>query len=1653
MAIAEGVEFVKSDTNKEKSLKDLLTKENNVRNLDINIPDLNKATDDNDNLNSINIDAEKDFDNFVIQNEATIKAFFEKKTYATEGKKWIEANFKIYLDSPQSKLNTYINQLKNQETTDIIKKTKFELEDLSTDIETYFLKNQINNSDPQPNTWDKPRRKSDVDVNNANTFVQNQGANVAVQYTADHYTDVKFDEDEDLDSQDDKKALKLLLKGKNEALDIVDTDYNPSWADKKALKLLTKVLLSIWDSKVGKQDINTPNIISALSKSIQEYNAGKRFDMNKGRRKKAKEYGDKDQYKLSALYQMARENVQWYPYLKRVMDLLVQEFTRENTNIDVNNKQKDFTDIYNEHNDLPTGKQLNLVTRKGKAIRAIENWTYHERQQIKKLLRLAEGVDVWFLMSMAQQPTGRQLDSYLLVGSEGRGILTKKEGKVLKLYNENSGNPQFVEVFQWLASGMTIQELANAGKFDIPPSGDEAQQEKWFVAKFADLNFDGRNDFWDKDMVKWLQFKNIYETVSVQMHYKGDAQNKPLVNILNFGKKLAEKIKYNQFSTKIDELLKTPTFANINACFNEAANIPLLKFLQKGVVESPLPVGDIIKYGTEAYQNVYNNSLELPAIWKDKVDAHLQSQLGNRINPDTDFEPVVKEWMIQAITSFVCTQQSGVGVGTNINIWALADANNPALDYLLDGLSISVGVWVSNSTDNIQTGVVGLSLWRNKSHQVGKSTAIYEGVSVWGARTEWFIPMRNLSTWLGIEQGINQKNLMKKLDVTSSKKITLGGNITIINCVLPSRWVNIWYSQDKMQGIETQYTNIKNQATDIGVSSLTALKDDFGDEQKSLLAIQKVLLDKFGKTSDAAVHKASFNMYRWLQAFNLTKADFDNPSKLYQVATMRWDFYALAWKNAAVTGLKWRNFDSASIGVQFFAEFFPVPTISLQWAKYKNLYFEDTPESQAKVNNAEATGEGNEYMNDAIGEKEIAFLNDTIEIPFRNSKSAINQIDKTSTNQVTDILFNEKDKTIKVPYDLREKNIINVNLDTCLQGHLQEEDIDGKKYLVMPAEIPVRLMTASKGTGVTFILNLGDIKSDNGISIKASKQVPSERLGDATNPIFEKTTKVEDINALITTLNVWDYINFPLVSAAKSTEANKQKQTVFTLLPQTKGKPKYAVYATNTTPLVLTGGTLTLTPEVGELTVNYIKSEDKYVFSYQDQPNDKLKITYRIDELTAKEKSDKNWTILKPITFNETTNKLFDFVGNTPLAQAKAIIDGDKNTLKDLEKNQPAQFSIFMESLWTIQDNNDINKTELNQAKDALIKILWPKNVLTLFISAHAKDYRTLAYVMDRMKQIFAIEKKYENRTIADLRKMRKDWYHQCKSPSGKGIPPDLVREELLPKPGTEKFDASKAKTVSNLIGYTAFYRDKKKPAYSMTAPGNTTVYDSFISKELAGDSLRDSKKRFLENLNAQRHEKALLLKAIQWHIREEFSDQIKIDDVISFLNTWEKIISIDNWKKKYKLTLQSSYHFYLLGECANESLGMKIWGIKIKEYKSWGGDIGGAESTWEVPQTYDNTNIWFWVNNAQTRNEAFRGKKSKMGVGGAFGVAKPKPAPEEDAIIDDWHSGLGIEGSGWHSIPGIEGSDWNSLPGIERFSRNITPGTERWNRSPKIKK
>ena len=151
---------------------------------------------------------------------------------------------------------------------------------------------------------------------------------------------------------------------------------------------------------------------------------------------------------------------------------------------------------------------------------------------------------------------------------------------------------------------------------------------------------------------------------------------------------------------------------------------------------------------------------------------------------------------------------------------------------------------------------------------------------------------------------------------------------------------------------------------------------------------------------------------------------------------------------------------------------------------------------------------------------------------------------------------------------------------------------------------------------------------------------------------------------MLTKLTTGAYANFPLRSAAKSTEKGKEQQTVFTLQPQVNGKPDYFVSSPGIT-FDKTNAKLTLIPDTGELIVNYAKDKNTSTFSYKDEPKDALKISYRINDLTAAEARADNWSTPTKIEFSDS-NKLFDFL-DSHLSQANTLIEANKKTLMNKE--------------------------------------------------------------------------------------------------------------------------------------------------------------------------------------------------------------------------------------------------------------------------------------------------------------------------------------------------------------------------------------------------
>ena len=134
-------------------------------------------------------------------------------------------------------------------------------------------------------------------------------------------------------------------------------------------------------------------------------------------------------------------------------------------------------------------------------------------------------------------------------------------------------------------------------------------------------------------------------------------------------------------------------------------------------------------------------------------------------------------------------------------------------------------------------------------------------------------------------------------------------------------------------------------------------------------------------------------------------------------------------------------------------------------------------------------------------------------------------------------------------------------------------------------------------------------------------------------------------------------------------------------------------------------------------------------------------------------------------------------------------------------------------------------------------------------------------------------------------------------------------------------------------------------------------------------------------------------------------------DDDLKKILSWEKVeIKLDNSEKKVKVNMNVDYVFYLMWECANESVGMQLWDLTVVENE----EVNDYRS-WEL-----------YLNNGDGSNAVNVSRKDAaigIGVGGKKKEEKKEPenTPVGSDRADDW-------GKQFHTDDG-ENPDSNNNP------------------------
>ena len=293
------------------------------------------------------------------------------------------------------------------------------------------------------------------------------------------------------------------------------------------------------------------------------------------------------------------------------------------------------------------------------------------------------------------------------------------------------------------------------------------------------------------------------------------------------------------------------------------------------------------------------------------------------------------------------------------------------------------------------------------------------------------------------------------------------------------------------------------------------------------------------------------------------------------------------------------------------------------------------------------------------------------------------------------------------------------------------------------------------------------------------------------------------------------------------------------------------------------------------------------------------------------------------------------------LAEAETHLTSLVDFLKDEESGEEAEFKLRLEQILT-PSSWEIDDDEFDEAFVELEKFV-PKsdaNYTNLYNYLSTGYPETRAFIYDQLKAYFAIQPWYDWQNISSLANSRGNTYKSMTGPSAlnfnsynSGLISEITRckDASRTKIGSLVYDyPNHTEEKENLLWYTAFYRkswDAKK--YGMTAPWATKIVKWSI-EPIENWQKEHAKDRFLGNLKYNKYERqtlALMLAKQVKAIDNTFDvNNITKDNVIELIQNGE--LKLDNTNQILKLDFDMV--FYLLWECANESIGIELEDITL---------------------------------------------------------------------------------------------------------------------------
>ncbi|HRX63623.1 MAG TPA: hypothetical protein P5060_00790 [Candidatus Absconditabacterales bacterium] len=1483
-----------------------------------------------------------------------------------------------------------------------------------------------------------------------------------IQYNAESYGNMEMNNNVNSDRQAIKNILGIRglfgRGGVNEEMSIATEDYetnNPSLSERKDLKDLKQVLMAFvsdnYEVDIAKafKIVNRESTKSFVNWENVDWSSVGKLDKNRLFRKS----DEKQLARLGELYWKYKNETNTNgDYFNKAMGLLENYFVRglKNENgksFSESNSGGLFESIYQKEQ-IGTAEGLIDPDKKRQALKSIfkEDYkkgnvlevSFQQSDELKELEKIVKKVDLDLFFAKVKSSVGGSPMSF---DNKWEDKLYVKYQKYLKNLDakklDDNDNPIVLEdnvegyqyynaVFDFVVSmGQGNQDIVQAvnsmklsENIDIEYENDGldevwygSKEEKQFIMMLCDINTDGKVDSGDRGVRMGLEMKNIYKSVKVDQKYMDyEGEQEVWKNIVAFTKQML--VKSNKPALLAD--LEKMEGKDLKELLEEFAKNPgLLSEIRSTLVNSPIPIEHIYRYGENASEmyvlpQIMANNVEVAGL-EEVFEKEYNKLLSQGLKDSPEIRAVLKPMVYGAFVRNNAIDYGAGGMGLTLNTEKAGSFS----------LSLGYADVVGNNGGNKDQSL-GIILSWGDTYEVSKNTQVSIGARTGiSSKENLFVP---IGVNASIKTLINENQLDENLELKTAKHFVVGANFTMIGSI-PSFGGAIGFSQDKIDGLNRQYDNIKEQLKGSnGVIADLLNSVDFGNNRDDVIGeIEIRLSERFGKAKGDEIRSAAVNLYEGILYFAPSidgVLDKDDPI-LTKIVHDVADSYALQWKNQAMMDAKGAYLENVTVGLQFLAGFYPIPNLGATVSWYKNLYATETEESLANYYAQLATGRGMEKIDvdgfydkkGAITSTAVEYLNAKLSIAHPNIDTPdLNiKISEKNTEESEGGLYSDNAPSLCIPVEIYR--YANINLDASVADYTNTfEGKDGVEYLEVPLNTQIALLDYSRTNSAKFDLIIGDTKAELddvhvGPDLQDFDGNPTEYK--YTNNLYMDSTEIneqissgilKDIEVTDDKGDVIETIKQPIKSCISA-----ENGRVMLELEDLDGK-HYVDMGGKHSDIELSDGYLSM-PEFGTLDILYENGD--YKLYYRSNPIDALNINFdaKLDDNTNNTFDTIGGTnySVETIDFASGGIDLFEKYNN--FDEIFEDIEDELSKMDDKYGNVSGPYVSLMNAAAEAGINNLLDETDYDSAMDELVKILSDNNSFKsedIFDDLRSKIFddnklkidlsmSDKVMIIDRFKAIFSYH--IDMDTYAEIPKYGDGYMKLFGYDNAAEYPLGAEYKGLVLEKLKTKNNISRERQ-DNLFGMTAFYRlgqGNEGRGFSMTQMGSTNVLGGVMENIKSAD-LEKTQTWFLNNLEKSQVHKEILKESLVAQI--DGVNSLNDEQLMNLLRGEQ--VDIDG----KKVTLDLDYVFYLLGECANESIGIKINKIKI----STPTDDVPAEVVDSISGDWEGGNIkigasshtGMYVNTVESTNEFAWARKNSAGGSLVSAFGKEIPEPED---------------------------------------------------------